>query len=61
VSLFAPGYSIAAIIANEFSEATSNMHVAALIELGFVLFCITIVVNAVARLLILTTTRKASA
>jgi phosphate transport system permease protein len=61
VSLFAPGYSIAAIIANEFSEATSNMHVAALIELGFVLFCITIIVNAVARLLILTTTRKASA
>jgi phosphate transport system permease protein len=57
VSLFAPGYSIA----NEFSEATSNMHVSALIELGFVLFCITIVVNAAARLLILTTTRKASA
>jgi phosphate transport system permease protein len=61
LSLFAPGYSIAAVIANEFSEATSNMHVSALIELGFVLFCITIVVNAVARLLILTTTRKASA
>jgi ABC-type phosphate transport system permease subunit len=37
------------------------MHVSALIELGFVLFCITILVNAVARLLILTTTRKGSA
>ena len=61
LSLFAPGYSIAAAIANEFSEATSNMHVSALIELGFVLFCITILVNAVARLLILTTTRKGSA
>ena len=60
LSLFAPGYSIAAVIANEFSEATSNTHISALIELGFVLFCITILVNAVARLLILTTTRKAS-
>jgi phosphate transport system permease protein len=60
-SLFAPGYSIAASIANEFTEATSNMHVSALIELGFVLFCITIVVNAIARLLILATTRKTSA
>jgi phosphate transport system permease protein len=60
LSLFAPGYSIAATIANEFSEATSNIHVSALIELGFVLFCITILVNAVARLLILSTTRKVS-
>src|SRR5215510_10011926 len=60
LSLFAPGYSIAASIANEFSEATSNMHISALIELGFVLFCIAILVNAVARLLILTTTRKGS-
>src|SRR5262245_5807922 len=60
LSLFAPGYSIAAVIANEFSEATSGIHISALIELGFVLFCITIVVNAAARLLILTTRRKAS-
>ena len=59
LSLFAPGYSIAAVIANEFSEATSGIHISALIELGFVLFCITIVVNAAARLLILTTRRKA--
>jgi phosphate transport system permease protein len=58
LSLLAPGYSIAAAIANEFTEATSDMHISALIELGFVLFCITIVVNAIARLLILTTTRK---
>ncbi len=58
LSLFAPGYSIAAAIANEFTEATSDMHISALIELGFVLFCITIVVNAIARLLILTTTRR---
>jgi phosphate transport system permease protein len=61
MSLFSPGYSIAAVIANEFSEATSGMHTSALIELGFVLFCITIVVNAVARLLILTMDRKNAA
>jgi phosphate transport system permease protein len=60
-SLFAPGYSIAAVIANEFSEATSDMYLSALIELGLVLFCITIIVNAAARLLILGITRKASA
>src|SRR5215475_2193770 len=60
-SLFAPGYSIAAVIANEFSVATSDMYLSALIELGLVLFCITIIVNAGARLLILGITRKASA
>jgi phosphate transport system permease protein len=60
-SLFAPGYSIAAVIANEFSEATSDVYLSALIELGLVLFCITIIVNAVARLLILAITRKATA
>jgi phosphate transport system permease protein len=60
-SLFAPGYSIAAVIANEFSEATSDLYISALIELGLVLFCITVIVNAAARLLILATTRKATA
>jgi phosphate transport system permease protein len=60
-SLFAPGYTIAAVIANEFSEATSDMYISALIEVGLVLFCITIIVNAIARLLILGITRKASA
>jgi phosphate transport system permease protein len=57
-SLLAPGYSIAAVIANEFTEATEDVYVSALIELGLVLFGITIVINALARLLILTTTRK---
>ena len=57
-SLLAPGYSIAAVIANEFTEATEDVYVSALIELGVVLFGITIVINALARLLILTTTRK---
>ena len=60
-SLFAPGHSIAAAIANEFTEATSDVYLSALIELGLVLFCITIVVNAVARLLILGMTRKSMA
>ncbi|MGI8990130.1 MAG: phosphate ABC transporter permease subunit PstC [Bryobacteraceae bacterium] len=60
-SLFAPGYSIAAVIANEFAEATGDLYVSALIELGLVLFALTIVINGIARLLILTTTGKASA
>ena len=50
-SLFAPGYSIAAVIANEFTEATGELYTSALIELGLVLFALTIVINGVARLL----------
>jgi phosphate transport system permease protein len=57
-SLFSPGYSIAAVIANEFTEATGAMHVSALIELGLVLFALTILINAVARLLLMATQRK---
>jgi len=60
-SLFAPGYSIAAVIANEFKEATGDMHLTALIELGLVLFLITFLLNGLARLLILTTSRRGSA
>ncbi|MBZ5575772.1 MAG: phosphate ABC transporter permease subunit PstC [Acidobacteriia bacterium] len=59
-SLFAPGYTIAAVIANEFTEATGSVYPAALVELGLVLFCITIVINALARILILATTSKGS-
>ncbi len=51
-SLFAPGYSIAAVIANEFTEATGELYTSALIELGLVLFLLTIVINAVARILV---------
>lgn len=57
-SVFAPGYSIAAVIANEFTEATSNLHVSALIELGLVLFATTIIINGLGRLLVLVTTRR---
>ncbi len=57
-SLFAPGYSIAAVIANEFTEATTNLHISALIELGLVLFVLTIIMNGLGRLLMLVTTRR---
>jgi phosphate transport system permease protein len=57
-SLFAPGYTIAAVVANEFAEAVSKMHISSLIELGLVLFLITITVNALARLLVIATTGK---
>jgi len=60
-SLFAPGYSIAAVIANEFTEATSDLYVQSLIELGLVLFLVTIVINALARILILTTAGRGTA
>ena len=51
-SLLAPGYSIAAVIANEFTEATGQLYTSALIELGLVLFALTIVINGVARLMV---------
>ncbi len=57
-SLFAPGYSIAAVIANEFTEATGDLYVQALIELGLVLFILTFILNGLARLLILATTGR---
>ena len=56
-SLLSPGYSIAAVIANEFAEASGDLYVSSLIFLGLVLFGLTIIINAVARILILTTTR----
>ncbi len=51
-SLFAPGYSLPAVIANEFAEATGAVHLGALAALGLVLFGITLVLNAVARILV---------
>lgn len=59
-SLIAPGYTIASIIANEFTEATGNVYLSSLIELGLVLFAVTMVLNAGAQLLILATTRRGS-
>lgn len=57
-SLFAPGYSMAAVIANEFAEATGELYQHTLIELALVLFGLTIVINGLARLLVLSTTRR---
>ena len=54
-SLFSPGYSIAAVIANEFTEATGDLYLQSLIELGLVLFLITFILNGLARILILAT------
>ena len=59
-SLFSPGYSIAAVIANEFAEANGDLYVSSLVFLGLVLFGLTIVINAVARILILTTSRRSA-
>jgi phosphate transport system permease protein len=57
-SLLAPGHTIAAVIANEFAEASEGVYKAVLIELGLVLFCLTIIINGFARLMILATTGK---
>ena len=51
-SLFAPGYTLASVIANEFTEATTDMYLSALFEIGLVLFGVTIVTNILAQLLI---------
>jgi phosphate transport system permease protein len=51
-SLFAPGYTMAAAIANEFSEAVGDLHLSALAYVAFLLFVVTVLVNAGARLLI---------
>ncbi|MBI5069449.1 MAG: phosphate ABC transporter permease subunit PstC [Deltaproteobacteria bacterium] len=51
-SLFAPGYSLPAVIANEFAEATGEVHLGALAALGLVLFGITVLLNGAARLLV---------
>jgi phosphate transport system permease protein len=57
-SLFAPGYTIASLIANEFAEASNEMHLSALMAVGFVLFVITLLVNAIARWLVWQTASK---
>jgi phosphate transport system permease protein len=61
LSLFDPSYTIASAIANEFTEATQEIYLSALVELGLILFFVTFVVNAIARLLVWNVTRKAGA
>jgi phosphate transport system permease protein len=60
-SLFAPGYTMASVIANEFSEATSDKYLSALIEVGMALFIVTIIVNILAQILVWTVTRGTAA
>jgi phosphate transport system permease protein len=59
-SLFDSSYTIASAIANEFTEATQDLHLSALVELGLMLFLVTFVVNAIARILVWSVTRKTS-
>jgi phosphate transport system permease protein len=56
-SLFAPGYTMASVLANEFSEAAGDLYLSALIEIGLALFLVTIIVNALARFLVWSVTR----
>jgi phosphate transport system permease protein len=60
-SLFAPGYTLASVIANEFAEATTDLYMSSLFELGLVLLFITLTVNAIAQLMLRQLTNGASA
>ena len=59
-SLFDSSYTIASAIANEFTEATQDLYLSALVELGLILFLVTFVVNGLARVLVWNVTRKTS-
>ena len=56
-SLFAPGYTLASVIANEFTEATEDLYLSALVQIGLALFVVTLIVNALARLMVWSITR----
>ena len=51
-SLFAPQYTMAAVLANEFAEASRRLYLHALVEIGLVLFIITLIINVISRMLI---------
>jgi phosphate transport system permease protein len=57
-SLFAPGYTMASVLANEFAEASGDLYLAALMEIGLILFAITIIVNSFARVLVWRVARR---
>lgn len=61
LSLFKPQYTMAAVLANEFTEAADDLYLAALIEIGLVLFVITLMVNTASRMLIWSMNRPARA
>jgi len=60
-SLFQPSYTLASVIANEFTEATADIYLSSLVELGLILFLVTFVVNASARVLVWRVTRRTAA
>jgi phosphate transport system permease protein len=60
-SLFSPAYSMASVIANEFTEATEELYLSALAEIGLLLFVVTVLLNIAARLLIGRVARQAEA
>jgi phosphate transport system permease protein len=57
-SLYAPQYTMAAVLANEFTEAADNLYLNALVEIGLVLFVITLIINAISRLFIWSMARQ---
>jgi len=61
MSLFAPQYTMAAVIANEFAEAAGELYLSALVEIGLVLFIITLIINSLSRLLIWSMARSETA
>lgn len=58
LSLLRPGYTMSSVIANEFAEAVSQLHTASLIEIGLVLFILTLILNMLARFLVWRVARK---
>jgi phosphate transport system permease protein len=57
-SLFDPGYTMASVLANEFTEATSNLYISSLIEIALLLFVLTVILNAIARVVVWSVTKK---
>ncbi|MGE5457251.1 MAG: phosphate ABC transporter permease subunit PstC [Methanococcaceae archaeon] len=57
-SLFDPGYTMASVLANEFSEASSQLYTSALIEIALLLFVMTLILNSIARLIVWSVTKK---
>jgi len=60
LSLLKPSYTMASVLANEFSEATNDLHIAALVEIALLLLVLTVIINAVARLMILSVAKGAA-
>jgi phosphate transport system permease protein len=59
-SLFEPAYTIASVLAANFADATDEMYLSALVEMGLILFLVTLIVNGLAKLLIMSVARRAN-